>query len=177
MATIPTQHTWAALEDVTAGSMNSNLRDGMNFHNSGRPLVAISQNTPVTTLQTGAYTVITFDVTTLDRDGGHSTADNSRYICRTAGWYQANAHVVFAINNVGGRYVRFSVNGAALNASVSGGATVTTGLYAPAASSKLMYLNVNDYVQVQGFQDSGGPLNTAAFPDLTSRLDMIWISQ
>jgi len=176
MADIPSQRTWVALEAVTAAYMNRNIRDGINFHNLNRPLVVLNQDTPVSTFDNGVWTSLTFGVTTLDRDGGHSDPDTSKYICRTAGWYQCSGVVSFSPNASGVRFIRFINNGVPVVGS-AGSSPAVTGFNTLVRSTKLFYCNVNDVVQVQGYQGSGGPLATANNSDQACALEMVWLSQ
>jgi hypothetical protein len=179
MATIPVQHTWSAAEVVTAAQMNSNVRDGINFHNGttgGKPLVSL-RATAVQAIPTNIapYVPLLLDTTDLDKDAGHSSTDTSKYVSKTAGWYQVNAGSSFSANSNGGRLIALMLNGATVAGSASfvqpvvGGNTV-------ARTAALVYMNVNDYLQVGAYQSSGVTLNTYATGDQTSSLTMVWMS-
>jgi hypothetical protein len=72
------------------------------------------------------------------------------------------------------RGARWAVNGTAVNAG-------QVQLQAPSAGSadipacgRLIFLNVGDYVELFGFQNSGGALNTAVATSEQSQMSIVW---
>ncbi len=176
MATVPVEKTFSAGSVLTAGQLNTNLRDGINYL-IGPPLFVCrqtaNQSIPDTTV-----TAETFDTNDKDSDNGHSTVTNpTRYTAATAGWWSLKGIYGYASIASAGviRNARFRINGVA---TYYGGVvigTVANGAGALGISADL-FLNVADYVEivVQQF-NSGSALNT----DSTygqPRFSGLWIS-
>ena len=96
-----------------------------------------------------------------DTDGIHDLAtNNSRLTCKTAGKYIIVANIAFASNTTGRRMVGIFLNGATFigvgetNATTTGSCIVTV--------ATIYLLEVNDYVEMKAFQNSGGALNVVA---------------
>ncbi|MEU6347230.1 hypothetical protein ABZ883_40560 [Streptomyces sp. NPDC046977] len=127
-------------------------------------------------LSTATFTSITLDQETIDSDGGHSTTTNpSRYVIQVPGTYFLLGEACFPSNATGNRGSRLQVNGA----NVQGAATMiptASGNACGAPAGALVALNAGDYVEIQGFQSSGGALNTATATDLSSSLKVLWVA-
>lgn len=110
-----------------------------------------------------------------DGVGGHSTSVNtSRYTARYAGWYRVGGGVGFASNATGNRACRWSVNGTLVDGSPTIMAAVN-GLASVAPSrSILIFLNVGDYLEIQGYQSSGGALLTTIVGGDTTSVSVSW---
>lgn len=94
----------------------------------------------------------------VDNMAGFATASPSRYTAQRAGWYIASGVVGFANGGTSFRAVKLTVNGADVpgssqDAAASGDYTVVS------APSTPVYLNIGDYVELQGF--AGGATSTA----------------
>lgn len=176
MATVPVEITWTTGQVVTAAQMNSNIRDAVNFILS--PPVAVMRQTVAQTLTTGTWTGITLDTEDLDRDNGHSTVTNtSRYTAQTAGWYLPGGKISYASNATNRRWTRWDVNAAEINATRLSMQAANGDLSELVMCSAWIFLNVNDFLEAKGFQDSGGNLNTSvATAGDQSRLNLQWMS-
>jgi hypothetical protein len=114
-------------------------------------------------LANGSFVPITFTVEGYDNRNAHSTSSNtSRYVCAVAGRYQVSGKITFTANSTGRRGSRWHVNGAV----VDGTEAFLPSLTAPnepavVAVTTTALLAVNDYVELCGFQESGGALNTS----------------
>jgi hypothetical protein len=100
----------------------------------------------------------------------HDTStNNSRLICKTAGKYQINANIAWALNATGVRELGLFLNGTTGIAyvSVPGSATLSE-----QSISTLYDLAVNDYVEVSVYQTSGGALNVTASPNYSPEFMM-----
>lgn len=156
MATVPTPRTWTVGELLTAAKLNQDLRDGLNFLLA--PPVAHLRRTAAQSIPTGVATNVAWTTEITDTDIGHdNVTNNTRYTAKTAGWFDCNATVSWALNSTGIRNVYFFKN-----SSTSSWPTVTIPAGGGYAYSKIVgaiFLSVNDYLEVQGFQDSGVALN------------------
>ena len=108
------------------------------------------------------WTSLTFTSEGIDSASGHSTTTNtSRYTAVTAGWFEFSGVVAFVFNATGARGGRFAKNGTAIGQPIILDAVgVTYATCVPVPTRKIQ-LAVGDYVELQGFQSSGGALNTA----------------
>ncbi len=162
MATVPSFRTWVTGEVVTAAELNSNIRDAGNFFLSvpvfeGRQTVA--QSIPNSTV-----TAITLDTESVDTDNGHSTSTNtSRYTPQTAGRFQISGGVTYASNSTGNREADLYQNGGSITNGVNNTNAVSTNVTRLATRTLTITCNgTTDYLEVYGFQTSGGALNTFA---------------
>ena len=125
-------------------------------------------------IPTGAWTSVTLTATgsqAYDNYGGHSNSTNtSRYVAQVAGWYTVSGVVAFAANGTGERGARLAVNGSSVSGAAELIAALSTNATAIATPTRDIPLAIGDFVEVQGWQTSGGALNTAVFSDLASAL-------
>lgn len=124
----------------------------------------------VETLTTGVDKAIEFDAEILDTINGHSNVtNNSRYTPTVAGKYKCFGQMVVDVNANGNRIAHFRKNGARdLGAPYSGfRAPVGADSIGTATAGALISCNgVTDYIELWGYQSSGGNLDT--FSDTTS---------
>jgi len=175
MATVPVQITWVSGQVVTAAQMNANVRDAVNFLLN--PPAAAVRQTVAQTLTTAVSTAITMDIEDRDNDGMHSTSSNtSRLTANTPGWYLAAGGVTFVANATGSRTTFWRLNGTTVQPAL-GGNQVTA---SAGASSRVpcapyhFFLNVTDYLEILGNQNSGGNLNTEALTGEQPSLSALW---
>ena len=117
------------------------------------------QTTPQT-LTTAVWTAISIDTETFDTDSGHdNVTNNTRYTIQVDGLYVILGTVAFAASATGLRGSKIFKNGAVLIGSETliapGPATGTSAVCQIAAQ-----LVAGDYIELYGFQQSGGNLNT-----------------
>lgn len=176
MTTVPSYTTFVAGAVLTAAQLNTNVRDAGNFW-LARPLCLLRQ-TSVQSLSNNSFGDILFDTEDIDRDGGHSTVTNTaRYTSPTSGYIAVSGGVAFAANATGRRAAQWALNGTAINASQNMETTTATGN--PTLSARTFAVPVNgstDYVTLQGYQDSGGALNTFATGNVQPNMYVLWIS-
>lgn len=129
------------------------------------------QNT-TQTLTNGTWTSLSIDFTSYDNYGGHSNStNNSRYTAQVAGWYTVcGIYAPQAGNSSGFRAVRLTVNGNAILGGANYSGQPTTAEDSQVTPTKDVFLNAGDYVEVQGWQNTGGNYNTAINSDLRSGL-------
>lgn len=107
---------------------------------------------------TGVATLIPFDNKVFDTHNAFDTA-TGKFTAPSAGFYQVHSTLTFnGGTNVGRRGLFILKNGGADSFGTFFGANSTNGL--AAHGSDIFYLNAGDFIQVQGFQDSGGTLTT-----------------
>lgn len=118
-------------------------------------------------LGNAATTVLAFNSELKDTDTIHSNStNNSRLTCKTDGCYAIGGTVVFAANATGLRQILIRLNGATTIAVQRVPANSSDSILSVATHYTL---SANDYVELLGYQNSGGSLNVVAtapyFPD------------
>lgn len=139
-----------------------------------RPPLAVLFQTVVQSVPNGTWGVLTFDSEVVDTYGGHSTSSNtSRYTCQYAGWYRVGGRAAFDINATGSRGARVHINGAYIRGAATLGAAGN--LNGIPYTEHVLYLQVGDYVEIAGGQNSGGALSTANVNEAASYMYVEWI--
>lgn len=116
-------------------------------------------------LTNSALTPITFDTEVLDTDGYHSTSSNtSRITIPKAGIYLFHGNITFAPNTTGSRFAWIQLNGVDSRHGLNGGMD-PEGDDCGLSVVTLQSLSASDYVELYGFQSSGGALNVQAEND------------
>jgi len=179
MPVVPGTHTVTGTV-ATTSEMNTFFRDPINYL-LVRPHAQLLQIV-VQTLTTAVAAAITFTSETVDTDvdgvGGHdNVTNNSRWTARYAGWHLLGGGVAFAANATGRRASWWQVNGTAVNGSSVAVAAAIGGLetVVPARSMQV-FLNVGDYVELMGYQESGGNLNTFSSTFNASSMSVLWVT-
>lgn len=160
---------------LDSSDLNSFIRDPIRFE-LNRPLAELRQTT-LQTLANGTFTPILFDTedTDLPSPGGHSTSSlTSRYVAQYPGWHQVSGGIGFVANAVGRRIAIWAVNGTMVpNSQVALSATAADETDIP-ARTKNVFLSAFDYVELHGYQESGGNLNTATGSG-GSHMSVVWL--
>lgn len=159
--------TILAGQDLTAALLNGLLAGP----------VANLRQTVAQTVATATYTSITFDSEDVDTHNGHSNVTNpSRYTIPRDGYYELSGGIVFDPNTTNGRAGRWTVNGTALNGSSNqvpaNAASLVCGL---GMRTVIVFLITGDWVQMQGYQNSGGNLNTNVLAETQSSMTVRWL--
>jgi hypothetical protein len=171
---IPVEATAAPGQTITSSLWNTGVRDGVNFLVNVPILNAVQA--AVQSVANNAWTSLALDSTVVDSYGMHSNSvNNSRGTAQVAGWYLAFAASSWVSAAGTSRGARITKNGAA----IAGGAVVipptAAGTYAVASPAVITFLNVGDYVEAQGFQQSGGALSTSVNADADCSLTAVWL--
>lgn len=168
---VPAPVSRAAGLKLTGAIWTSDVTDPVTFL-TNPPRAVLTQAT-VQSIPNSTWTGLNFDTEQADEYGGHSTTvNNSRWTCPAgaAGWYTVCGVYAPFGNAAGFRAARLQVNGSPVLGTAAylphNGAT-DAGIVTP---TRDIQLAVGDYVQVAGFQSTGGALNTAIDPDLRSAL-------
>jgi hypothetical protein len=119
-------------------------------------------NSALQTFTTGTEAVLTFNTETFDTSTIHDTGSNtSRLTAPLTGKYLVEGSISWAANGTGVRVNRIKKNGST-NLSGGGGSAVATSGLSLCHSATIALLNATDYVELTGFQTSGGNLDTIA---------------
>lgn len=142
---------------------------------TAQPVFAGYQAT-LQSVTSGTWTSLSIDTETLDSDGGHSNVTNTtRYTAQIAGTYLVLGFAAFASNATGVRGSRLALNGTAIRGSQTNVNTCSSSVWSSPCWA-VTAMAVGDYVEVQGFQNSGGALNTNNGTDCTTSLAVFWLS-
>lgn len=156
---VPVPRTFSVSEVETGGYLNS-LRDALSFL-LNPPIANLYQNA-AQTIATSTLTAISLDSTTTDTYGGHSNStNNTRYTAQVAGWYWCYGQVAFSPNGTGNRLAGLSKNGSTIGQTFMAVQSATAANAGCAVTGYLLFLNAGDYVELIGYQGSGGNLNTS----------------
>ena len=171
---VPAPPTRASGITVTGAIYQADVTDAVSFL-ANPPEFAGYQNA-VQSIPNNTWTALLLDQEQLDTDNGHSTSSNtSRYVAQFAGWYTVCGVYATAANATGFRGARIQKNGSPVlgHAAYLPNATaaVEEGVVTP---TKSVQLAVGDYVEVAGYQSSGGALNTILDVDLRCGLWVRW---
>ncbi len=123
-------------------------------------------NSTAKSIPSGSFVVITFDSERYDTDNIHdNSTNNSRLTCKTAGVYLISFCGELPAASTGRAVAKIQVNGGTNICMMS---NILTSLGPIRMNPSSIYtLNVNDYVEVFVYQESGGTLNLAATSDYT----------
>ena len=153
-----TPRTWATNDSLSASTLNIHLRDNLSFL-YGAPRCRV-HNSAAQTLTTATFTAITMNSERFDNDSLHSTVTNTaRITFATAGVYLVGGALEFVANSTGVRGAFLRINGTTY---ISGGIhmTRTDGGGAGEFTATIYSFAVSDYVELMGYQNSGGNLDT-----------------
>jgi hypothetical protein len=171
---VPNPRTFVSGEFETAAYFNA-LRDAINFL-ANPPLAVLHQQT-TQAIGSGNFASLALDATDQDFYGMHSNStNNSRATAIVAGTYEVTGTVSWPSNATGARGCRIAKNGTAVLGSASFTGTTNGDVYAITTPAFQVQLNVGDYVEVQGFQSSGGSLSTLVVAgDVRSSMNIRWV--
>lgn len=109
------------------------------------------------TIPTGIGTLVSFDAERWDTDNCWSSAQPTRLVCNTPGWYMITCNIAWAANATNQRMISISLNGTIRIARDTRGAN-PNGLTVQSVAT-IWPLTTGDYLEVLVFQDSGGNLD------------------
>jgi hypothetical protein len=108
---------------------------------------------------------LAFDTEQWDTDTIHDPSNNSRLTCKTAGLYLIKGSIRYEQNSTGFRSLLLLKGGTEVDAicvaAVNGDVTIIK-------LSVFLNLSVNDYVEIQGYQNSGSSLLAKSYGNQTS---------
>lgn len=105
--------------------------------------------------------ILAFNTVNYDTDGYHDAGSNTKLTIQKAGAYRITATVEFSLHNAGTRRVTILLNGTDVIGRFSGGNAGGVSLSVVTATCDWK-LEVDDELEVEVYQDSGGPLDINA---------------
>jgi len=123
-------------------------------------------NTAAQSIPNNTGTAITFDTEQIDQGTASSNmhdivTNTSRIVCRVAGLYTISATLPFVVNGTGLRLAYIRLNGTTSTPGTQVIQPPNAGFLTTIALSTIYRLAISDYIELMGFQSSGGALNTS----------------
>lgn len=178
MSTVPNPTDFVAGTVASEADLDS-LSLGIKFLTgtiSNRVPLFYARQTVTQSLTDSTYGAITYTTEDIDTDSGHDTGSNtSRYTCQTAGKYLFVGRVIFGANATGIRGSAFALNGTRINGSGSLGPSAGAAFGTTSTTFTIVALSVSDYVELQGYQSSGGSLSTLSSSEFQSSMFGMWL--
>lgn len=161
MTAVPTVHVFVPGEVATAANINL-YGTAANFL-LARPIIEMNQTVSQSIASnSGPGSALTFTTEVVDSSNMHSTVTNtSRATAVYPGYYRFGGGSSFAANATGSRGTIGFVNGTNINGSMVYGPATPSGLWSGPARTKLYFLNVGDFFELNAIQSSGGALSTS----------------
>lgn len=156
---------------------NTYVRDNVEWLATNAPCCRAYNNANISHSSSGSYQAVTFNSNRFDNAGMHSTISNtSRFTvpASSAGKYLVGSCIEFAGNATGGRAAAIKLNGATYLAQDLI-PTAAAGLGTGTCVTTTYSLAVSDYVEVYGFQNSGGALNMNSNPNISPEAWALWL--
>ena len=157
MPNFATPRTWASTDALTAALLNQELRDQMLAITA--PPMCIAYQNVAQTLTTATPANVTWDAEVIDSTGAmhDNVTNNTRITVPLAGLYLITGQVTFTGNASGVRSIYVQKNGATVIQRNSVGSP-SAGVHTTIPFSVMAQLAVNDSVEVNATQNSGGNL-------------------
>lgn len=176
MATVPAPRTWTVGELLTAAKLNTDLRDGLNFLLSGKPLALLTKTVGQSIPTGGGTNLVTWDAETIDRDGGHSNSvNNTRYTVQTAGWYNVFIYLQWGGAFTAGRRTAYlSLNSNLDNRDFIG--SDASGNFETNHITALKFFSVSNIVEVYAQHNLGSALSVEGGSPDESSFSLEWVS-
>lgn len=151
--------------------------NGTNWWSAPNPPYVNLRQTVSQSIPSGTYTALVFDSAGEDLDNFAGHTNTSRYTFQRAGVYWLGGCYSANVNASGFRQCRWALNGALIPGSSSTpipGNGTTTGT--STARSIAIRVSVGDYIELQGWQNTGAALGTFVGGELQSSLSAFWIA-
>ncbi len=164
--TAPT--TRATSDLIGASNWNTDLVDNITYLADAKPRAQVGRSA-VQSVTTATITGINWTTEAADNASIHSTVTNTtRFTIPTSGQYLVNGYLEWASNATGERIIYLYANGVGImQKSKPASALGSTGDDITA----LRFFTAGDYVEIAGYQNSGGNLNVGT----NSFASIIWV--
>ena len=169
MGAIPTYPTVTSGEALSSTKVNQISSAGTLW---SKPVACLAYHSTAQTLTTGTWTAINLQSEVFDNvQSGDSpmhdnVTNNTRITIRTTGIYEVTGQVQFVVNSTAYRMARIVQNGSTILTENHQGAvpTVSTSV---GITAQWCPLTAGDYIELFGYQASGGNLDTLAGRSVT----------
>jgi len=173
--------TFVALEVLTASEMNTYVRDNLLALVEASPLIIPSArvyNNANISVPKNTTTVLTFNSERWDTGEIHSTVSNTgRLTCKTAGLHGIYGNVRFEANAIGSRIISIQLNGTDVIAHQRVPAVTDVDDVTSLSIYTEYVLAVNDYVELQFFQNSTTTLSVTYTAKYSPEFGMTYLGK
>jgi hypothetical protein len=169
---IPYIKTWVSGQVMTAGDMNTQIRDTVDFFTARKPHASAYGLTSSITYPDNSWTDTTLDAISVDTHGGFDSS--GVYTAAISGWYQVMGCVLFVPDAAFDRGIRFVLDGQPVsgvsivdspNAGYSGGVCL----------SRMVPIVAGQNIRLQGWHNAGHNVNSET--SCAGYLDLAFFSQ
>lgn len=169
-----TETTVVAGTTIDASWANTNVRDNVEYLATNAPACRVFNSATISHTTSAAYQALTYDSERFDNATMHSTSSNqSRIIATAAGKYVVGGGLEFAASATGQRNAALKINGATFVGQDGGGSTGGGGINCN--PSAFYSFAVSDYVEMLGYQNSGGALNMNLNANISIEAWAFWV--
>lgn len=169
--------TWAVGDVLSASDVNTYVRDNTKWLGTDKPHCRVRNSANISHTSTGNYQALTFDSERVDVGAMHDTTTNTgRLTVPTGGggFYAIGGCIEFASNSTGRRGIQIRLNGTTVIARHESG-NVTANDHAITVAT-VYQLGAGDYLELMGFQASGGNLNMLATSAYSPEFFAHWLA-
>lgn len=139
------------------------------------PPLFVGTQSSTQSVTSGSWTTLSLNSSQVDSYTGHSNStNNTRYTAQVPGVYALCGVAAWASNSTGVRGTRIHLNGAVIQGSAQMTLPSTTSGTAVSTPVRTVRLAVGDYIEVAGWQSSGGSLSTIVASDVACALWVCW---
>lgn len=158
---IPVARTFTALETPSAADYNAGVRDPIRF--AVNQPGAVVRRVAAATFTNGSHQLVPWDVEYFDnRSMVDLAANNTRILVTESGLYDIHGYILWSSNSTGVRMATIRINGVDQNLGTPNAIPTAVG-NTGALALLTAFLNVNDSIQLAGYQSSGGNLATSTY--------------
>ncbi len=138
----------------------------------GNHYCVLAYGTAATSCANGTYTAIAFDTVRLQVGTLWTVANPTKFYAYVTGLYLIVANIAFDTNSTGQRGVAIRQGGSVYRA--AGAANAVTGSYHNVTPiTQVLYLTAGDYIEIMGYQTSGGALLAQPQTNTTPEIQMV----
>ncbi len=153
----PRPHLWTAGDQPSAESFNE-ISDAIEFLSN--PPAAYVWASTTQSMSNATFTALNHQNELRDNDGMWSAGNPSRLTCQTSGWYELEYGIFYgSAADFNWRTPAIRKNG---NTFVAQSSMINCGADIMLRACYDMYLYAGEYLELMGYQASGGSLSTAA---------------
>jgi len=134
--------------------------NGVNLPMSGVAPAFSAYGSATQSIASSTYTKISFNTEEFDTNNNYDSTTNYRFTPTVAGYYQINAFCIFQATAAGRGFITIYKNGSLFKS----GTRIPNSSNGPICGvSSLIFMNGStDYLEIYGFQDSGGALQVGS---------------
>lgn len=162
---------------LSAADLNTYTRDNTKWLGTYKPHARVRNSANISHTSTGNYQALTFDSERVDVGAMHDTGSNTGRLTVPSGgggFYAIGGQIEFASNSTGRRGIQIRLNGTTVIARHESG---NLGANDHAITVATVYqLAAADYVELMGYQASGGNLNMLATSAYSPEFYAHWLA-